>query len=88
MQRFRDYFADQDTALQRRTKTSRTSASARATDSERARSMTSLDAASLSLPADTETKLRASLFTEFWNALEVFRHRDILVVAMCPDHEE
>ena len=50
--------------------------------------MTSLDAASLWLPADVDAKLRATLFREFWDALEAFRHRDILVVAMCSDHDE
>lgn len=53
----------------------------------RASAMHSLDAASLSLPADTDAKHRAALFREFWDALEAFRHRDILVVAMCSDHD-
>jgi hypothetical protein len=64
------------------------SASAPANDSVRASTMTSLDAASLSLPADADAKLRASLFKEFWGALVAFRHRDILVVAMCADHDD
>ena len=88
MRRFRHYFAKRDDAPRRPTKTSRTSATASATDSVRARAMTSLDAASLTLPADTEAKLRSALFREFWDALEVFRHRNILVVAMCADHDE
>ena len=50
--------------------------------------MHSLDAASLTLPADADAELRAALFKEFWNALVAFRHRDILVVAMCADHDE
>lgn len=86
MRRFRDYFAERDDAPQRRTRTSRTSASASA--SERVSAMTSLDAASLTLPADSDAKLRAALFAEFWDALDAFRHRDILVVAMCPDHDD
>jgi hypothetical protein len=52
------------------------------------RRMQSLDAASLSLPADMDAGTRASLFREFWDALAAFRHRDILVVAMCADHDE
>lgn len=88
MRRLRDYFAQRNDAPQRRTKTSRTSASTSATDNVRAWAMTSLDAASLTLPADTDAKLRAALFKEFWDALEAFRHRDILVVALCADHDE
>lgn len=87
MRRFRDYFAERDGSPQRRTRTSRTSASASATDGVRARAMTSLDAASLTLPADADAKLRAALFAEFWDALEAFHHRDILVVAMCADRD-
>ena len=88
MRRFRDYFAQRDDAPRRLTRTSRASTSASAGDGLRARAMTSLDAASLSLPADTDGKLRAALFAEFWDALEAFKHRDILVVAMCADHDD
>lgn len=88
MRRFRNYFAKRDDAPRLRTGTSRTSASASATDSVRASAMTSLDAASLTLPADIDGKLRAALFREFWDALKAFRHRDIQVVAMCADHDE
>ena len=80
MRRFRDYIAQRDDTPRRGTKTSRTSASARA--------MQSLDAASLTLPADADARLRAALFAEFWDALDAFHHRDILVVAMCADHNE
>ena len=50
--------------------------------------MYSLDAASLSLPADTDDRTKASLVRDFWDALGPFHHRDILIVAMCPDHDE
>lgn len=88
MRRFRDYFAKRDDAPTRQTKTSRTSGSASPSDSVRASAMHSVDAASLSLPADADAKLREALFEEFWDALEAFRHRDILVVALCADHDE
>lgn len=87
MRRFRDYFAERDGAPTRRTKASKPSAYT-ASNSVRASAMTSLDAASLSLPADTDDQLRGALFNEFWDALEAFRHRDILVVALCADHDE
>lgn len=88
MRRFRDYLAKRDDAPIRRAKTSSTSGSASPSNSLRASAMRSLDAASLSLPADTDAKLRAALFKEFWDALVAFRHRDILVVAMCADHDD
>jgi hypothetical protein len=50
--------------------------------------MQSLDAASLSLPAYIDARTKASLVRDFWDALGAFQHRDILIVAMCADHDE
>lgn len=89
MQRFRDYLAKRDRAPPLRGTTGKSSAaSAASKGSVDPSSMQSLDAASLWLPADTNAEVRASLFKEFWDALVAFRHRDILVVAMCADHDE
>ncbi len=86
MRRFRDYLAERDRKPSPAGKwSSPTPASRRSVDRD---SMRSLDAASLWLPADTNASVRASLFKEYWDALVAFRHRDILVVAMCANHDE
>ncbi len=89
MQRFRDYIAKLNRALPlARTASNGTAAQAKGESSDDPSSMRSLDAASLSLPADTDPDVRASLFKEFWDALVAFRHREVLVIAMCADHDE
>lgn len=65
MRRFRDYLAERDRAQSRGT------AGTRSASALGGGAMKSLDVASLSLPADTDAKQRASLFKEFGTHLSL-----------------